>query len=121
MKRKRIIIAVIICILILVGATIFSITEFNVWNPFSSCFGMLEILFTDKEYTTVQKYPNRVVFCKELDTTNKSSMQYLDEYMRNRGFVLEEQMGGLFIYTNGSEKEYISYSVNRYFFFFFWE
>ena len=51
MKRKGIIITVVICIIILLGATIFSIVKFNIWNPFSSCFGMLEILFTDKEYT----------------------------------------------------------------------
>ena len=83
MKRKGIIITIIMCILILVSATIFSIAKFNVWNPFSSCFGMLEILFTDKEYTIVQNNPNRVGFSKTADTSDKSSGQYLDEYMED--------------------------------------
>ena len=121
MKRKIIIITAIICILILLGATIFSIIKFNVWNPFSSCFGMLEILFTNKEYTTVQNYPNKVIFCEESGEKSRSTRQYLDEYMKNRGFALEEQLWSFFIYTNGSEKEYISYSVNRWFSTLEWE
>lgn len=117
MNRKGIIIIIVICIVILFATTIFSIAKFSVWNPFSSCFGMLEILFTDKEYTIVQNTPNRVVFSKTADTSNKSSGQFLDEYMENRGFyfVPEEQMGGILVYSNGSEKEYISFSTNKYY------
>ena len=116
MKRKGIII-IAICSVILLSATIFSIVKFSVWNPFSSCFGMLEILFTDTEYTIVQNTPNRVGFSKTADTSNKSGGQYLDEYMESRGFyfVPEEQMGGMLVYSNGSEKEYISFSTNKYY------
>ena len=117
MKRKGIIIIIAICSVILLSATIFSIVKFSVWNPFSSCFGMLEILFTDKEYTIVQNKPNRVAFSKTADTSNKSGGQFLNEYMENRGFyyVPEEQMGGMLVYSNGSEKEYISFSTNKYY------
>lgn len=117
MKRKGISIIIAICSLILLSATTFSILKFSVWNPFSSCFGMLEILFTDKEYTIVQNNPNRVVFSKTADTSNKSGGQFLDEYMENRGFhfVPEEQMGGILVYSNGSKKEYISFSTNKYY------
>ncbi|MGM9858584.1 MAG: hypothetical protein ACI4VN_02455 [Clostridia bacterium] len=117
MKRKGIIIIIAIGSVILLSATIFSILKFSVWNPFSSCFGMLEILFTDKEYTIVQNNPNRVVFSKTADTSNKSGGQFLDEYMANRGFhfVPEEQMGGMLVYSNGSEKEYILFSTNKYY------
>lgn len=117
MKRKGIIITIVIVGVILLSATIFSILKFGVWNPFSSCFGMLEILFTDKEYTVVQNNPNRVVFSKTADTSNKSGGQFLDEYMEKRGFhfVPEEQMGGILVYSNGSEKEYISFSTNKYY------
>lgn len=116
MKRKGII-TITICGVILLSSTIFSIVKFSVWNPFSSCFGMLEILFTDKEYTIVQNTPNRVVFSKTADTSNKSSGKFLDEYMESRGFyfVPEEQMGGILVYSNGSEKEYISFSINKYY------
>lgn len=117
MKRKRIIITIVMCIIVLFSATIFSIIKFNVWNPISSCFGILEILFTDTKYTIVQNIPNRVVFSKTADTSNKSSGQYLDEYMESRGFhfVPEEQMGGMLVYSNGSEKEYILFSTNKYY------
>ncbi|MCI9286440.1 MAG: hypothetical protein HFJ57_00355 [Clostridia bacterium] len=117
MKRKGIIITIVMCIIVLFSATIFSIIKFNVWNPISSCFGMLEILFTDTKYTIVQNIPNRVVFSKTADTSNKSSGQYLDEYMESRGFhfVPEEQMGGMLVYSNGSKKEYILFSNNKYY------
>lgn len=117
MKRKGIIITVIICCAILLSTTIFSIIKFNVWNPFSSCLGMLEILFTDKDYTIVQNIPNKVVFSKTADTSNKSGVQYLDEYMESRGFhsVPEEQMGAVLVYSNGNEKECVAVSTNKYY------
>lgn len=123
MKRKRIIIIIAIGSVILLSATIFSILKFSVWNPFSSCFGMLEILFTDKEYTIVQNKPNRVAFSKTADTSNKSGGQFLDEYMENRGFyfVPEEQMGGMLVYSNGNKKEYILFSTNKYYSKWIWQ
>lgn len=123
MKRKRIIVTTVICGIILLSSTIFSIVKFSVWNPFSSCLGMLEILFTDKEYTIVQNKPNRVAFSKTADTSNKSSGQFLDEYMENRGFyfVPEEQMGGILVYSNGNEKEYILFSTNKYYSKWIWQ
>ena len=115
--RKKGIIIIVICVVILFSAMIFSIFKFGVWNPFSSCFGMLEILFTDKEYTIVQNNPNRVGFSKTSDTSNKTAKQYLDDYMATRGFhfVPEEQLGSMLVYSNDSEKEYISFSMNRYY------
>jgi len=108
---------------ILLSATIFSIAKFNVWNPFSSCFGMLQILFTDKEYTVVQNIPNRVIFSKTGDTSDKTSGQYLDEYMESRGFyfVPEEQLGGILVYSNSTEKEHISFSTNKYYSKWIWQ
>lgn len=117
MKRKRFIIIVVICFVILLITTIFSVVKFNVWNPFSSCFGMLEILFTDKEYTVVQNIPNRVIFSKTGDTSNKTGRQYLDEYMDSRSFnfMPEEQLGAMLIYSNGTKKEHILFSTNKYY------
>ncbi len=117
MKKKGIIMTIVICVVILLCATIFSIAKFNVWNPISSCFGMLEILFTDKEYTIVQNTPNRVVFSKTGDTSDKTAGQYLDEYMKSRNFsfIPEEQMGAMLVYSNGTEKEHILFSTNKYY------
>ena len=52
-----------------------------------------------------------------LSDVTRPVKQFLDEYMENRGFhfVPEEQMGGILVYSNGSEKEYISFSTNKYY------
>lgn len=123
MKKRGIIITVIICVVILACATVFSIVKFDVWNPFSSCFGMLRILFTDTKYTIVQHIPNKVGFSKTLDTSDKGGGQYLEEYMAKRGFhiVPEEQLGGMLVFSNGQEKEYVGFSTNKYYSKWVWE
>lgn len=65
----------------------------------------------------VYNYLISLVFYYIMSTSNKSSGQYLDEYMENRGFyfVPEEQMSGMLVYSNGSEKEYILFSINKYY------
>lgn len=115
--RKNAIIIIAILVVVFMGTTIFSILKFGVWNPFSSCFGMIEILFTDKEYTIVQNIPNKVAFSKTADTSNTGSKQYLDEYMKSRAFhfLPEEQMGSRLVYSNGNEKEYVYISTNKYY------
>lgn len=117
MKNKKVIAIVVSMIALISVAAIISVMEFGVINPFSSCFGMLEILFTDKEYTVVQNYPNKVIFSKTGETLSKSADKMLDEYMQSRGFteIPEEQMGGVLVYSNGIEKEHISFSGNKYY------
>lgn len=110
MKKKIIItITILICLAILVCATIFSIFKFSVWNPFSSCFGMLQILLTNKEYTVVQNFPEKVIFSQ--------SDYSLDEYMEKRGFyeLPEKQMGAILVYSNGETEETIWVRTNAYY------
>lgn len=123
MKKRGIIITIIICVVILACATVFSIVKFEVWNPFSSCFGMLRILFTNTEYTIVQHIPNKVGFSKTLDTSDKGGGQYLEEYMAKRGFYIvpEEQLGGMLVFSNGQEKKYVGFSTNKYYSKWIWE
>lgn len=106
MKKKIFIIAITVCIIILLSATVFSIIKFRVINPFSSLFGALEIMLTDKEYTVIQNYPTKVIF-------SKNNTHLLDIYMSNRGYSLEEQYGGILIYSNDTQKEYIYFSMHR--------
>lgn len=106
MKKKIFIIVITVCIIILLSATIFSIIKFRVINPFSSLFGALEIMFTDKEYTVIQNYPTKVIF-------SKNNTVYLDQYMSNRGYSLEDQAGGELLYSNGIQKEHILFSMHR--------
>ncbi len=107
MKKVIVISTITIFAIILIGATIFSIGKFSVWNPFSSCFGMLQILFTDKEYTIVQKFPHKVILSKPSAS--------LEEYMKNKGFELYDQMGPLLFYSNGTKKEKVDFSTNAYY------
>lgn len=104
MKKIIKVIAIILFSIIILGATIFSIAKFNVYNPISSCLGMLEILFTNKQYTVVQRYPNRVIFSKENDSNER-----LNEYMKDRGFdqVPEKRMGSILVYSNGTVEEVV--------------
>ncbi len=115
MKKKTktiIIIVVVIAVLLYIGASIFSICKFRVYNPVSACFGMLEILFTDKEYTVVQEFPYRVVFSKV-----NTSWELFEEYMNKRGFeyVPGSNMASTYTYTNGTVQEVISLSMNGYY------
>ena len=95
-------------ILIFACATVFSIYKFRVYNPVSSCCGMLQILFTNKDYTVVQKLPNKVVFAK----TGK-----FDKYIESINYyeVKEKQIGANHIYSNGNETERVYYRINRYY------
>ena len=103
-----IIIFIIIFIILFAGATVFSIYKFDVFNPISSCCGMLQILFTNKEYTVVQKIPHKVVLAKP---------GMLDKYMDKQGFyeIKKEQMGAEHIYSNGKKKERVYIRINGYY------
>ena len=112
-----IIIAIVVTIII-IFATVFSIYKFGVINPFSSCFGMFQILFTNQQYVVVQNHPHKVVFSK-----SPNAKMLLDEYMQNRGFEIlpEEQMGSMLVYTNNDSKEYILFTINKYYSKWSWE
>ncbi len=108
MKKFLIPTLIIIFIILFFGATIFSIYKFEVFNPISSCFGMLQILFTDKEYTVVQRIPYKVVFAKPGS---------FEKYINKQGFyeIEEERMGADFIYSDGNKKERVYRRINAYY------
>ena len=99
---------IIIAIIIFVMAMIFSIYKFRVLNPISSCFGMLQILLTDKEYVVVQKMPYKVIFTKP---------GLFEKYMTTQGFfeVKEKQMGADHVYSNGTKEEKVYTRTNAYY------
>lgn len=108
MKKSLITIFIIIFIVFFIGVMIFSIYKFEVFNPISSCCGMLQILFTDKEYTVVQRIPYKVVLAKP---------DSFEKYMNKQGFyeIKEEQMGAELIYSNGKKKERVYRRTNAYY------
>ena len=104
-KYRNIVIGIVV---ILICATIFSILKFEVYNPFSSCFGMLQILFTDKEFVVVQKLPKEVVITKP---------GYLDEYLKNENWeeIEENRAGSLGSYKKDGENASIYSRSNAYY------
>lgn len=106
MKKYR---NIVICtVVILVCATIFSISKFEVYNPFSSCFGMLQILFTNKDFVVVQKWPKEVVITKP---------GYLNEYLKNENWeeIEEKRAGALGTYVQDGKNASIYSRSNAYY------
>lgn len=112
MKNKVIKISIIsiIVIIVILGSMYFSFVKFAVINPLSTCIGLGKILLTDTEYTVVQNKPFKVIFSKD-----ENAQELLDKYMNERGFYIEDRMGGLLIYTDGKDEESINFSVNGYY------
>lgn len=111
-RKKRIVIsafAAILLIVVLLGACFVSYLKFDAANPFSATNGFFQIIVTDEDYIEIQSSP-KVILAQPNDAL-------FVEYMKNRGFteIEEERLGGLRVFTNGEEKEWIAYSQNAYF------
>lgn len=93
----------------LLGSSFASYVTFGTANPFSAASGYFQISVLDKAYVEIQTSPKVVIA--------QPDGELLTEYMRSRGFaeVEDEQMGGMGVFTNGVEKEWISCSMNGYF------
>jgi len=89
-KKGKIAVACFVILVILGAASFISYSKFNVINPFSTAYGLIQIVFMDKEYIEIQRYP-RVIVAKP-----SASLQ---DYMKNLGFLedVENQMGALII------------------------
>lgn len=110
MKKLIIKIIISICMIGFIIATIFSLVKFDVWNPFSSCFGMLKVIGKDNQYTIVQNFPYRVILSGP--TFN------VDEYMKEQGYEKsqkEAEEPGEVIYTDGEKELLIEYRMNLYY------
>lgn len=110
MKRKiKKIIVICLALIIFLGMVSFiSYIKFNVLNPFTTLNGLIQVIFTDKEYIEIQKDP-KVIVAKP----NAS----LQDYMNGLGFQedTENQMGALHRFQNNDSVQYVFYSKNKYF------
>lgn len=108
-KSRRIIAATLasaILIIALLTSCLISYVKFNTVNPFSAASGYFQITVLGKEYIQIQNSPKVVL----AQPDNESFINY----MQSRGFTEteDEQMGGMRVFTNGEDKEWISYSAN---------
>lgn len=117
-RKKRIVIsafAAILLLVVLLGSCFVSYLKFDTANPFSAASGFIQITVADKDYVEIQRSP-KVVLAQPNDAL-------FVEYMESRGFteIEDERMGGLRVFTNGEEKEWIMYSQNSHFAKWTWE
>ena len=107
-KTRKILVICLALIMTLGMASFISYSKFNVLNPFSTVSGLIQVVFTDKEYIEVQKYP-KVIIAKP-----SASLQ---DYMKNLGLQedTKNQMGALHRFQNNDAAQYVMYSMNKYF------
>lgn len=111
-RKKRIVIsafAAILLIVVLLGSCFVSYLKFDTANPFAAAGGFIQITVAGKDYVEIRHAPQVILA--------QPSNALFVEYMESRGFTenAEENLGGLRVFTNGEEKEWILYSQNAYF------
>lgn len=117
-KKKSILILFIIAAILIVGllvSCLVSYLKFDTANPFAAANGYIQIVYNDKEYVEIQSSP-KVMLSQPNDLL-------LKEFMESRGYteIEEERLGGLRVFSNGTDKEWIMYSQNAYFSKWAWE
>ena len=117
-KSRNILITIIVVaglIIALLGSSLLSYVTFNVGNPFSASIGYFQVTVLDKDYVEISEEPKVMLA--------QPNMNILINYMKSRGFteVEDEQMGAILVFTNGEQKEWVHYSVNKYCSKWYWE
>lgn len=111
-RSRRIVIATIvsaILLVILLGSCFLSYATFHTANPFSAASGYFQIAVLDREYAEIQAAPKVIIA--------QPNGEIFTDYMQSRGFteLEEEQLGAIRVFTNGEDKEWVWYSINRYY------
>jgi len=114
MDSKKIISVSIALLIVLVISSFISYSKFSVINPFSTAYGLIQVVFMEKDYVVIQRSP-KVIVAKP----NTS----LSEYMKSLGFVedKESRMGSLHRFYNEDSVQYVMYSTNMYFSKWIWQ
>ena len=113
-KRLKIVIVIIVVLFLLIASVVLSFSKFSTFNSFSAFTGVLKILLTDTEYTTVQNVPYKVIVAQP-NQEEKTANDLLNEYMYKRGFYQEDRMGSMITYSDGTNYERVHFSVNAYY------
>jgi len=113
-RRKKTIAIIIALLIALVISSLFSYSKFRVLNPFSTAYGLIQVIFMEKEYVVIQRYP-KVIVAKPTVS--------LQDYMKSLGFEEDEEnrMASLHRFHNGDEVQYVMYSTNMYFSKWIWQ
>lgn len=111
-RKKRIAVSAFTAVLLfaaLLGSCFVSYLKLDTVNPFLAASGFLQITATNRDYVEIQRSP-KVILAQPSDTLFVT-------YMESRGFteIEEERLGGLRVFTNGRETEWVMYAQNAYF------
>lgn len=116
--KKRTIITICIClaVVLLIGsALLISYDKFGTANVFSSVAGYLRVRNTDAQAVVIQEDPQIMIA--------EPDMELLDRHMDALGYerVDEKQLGGLIVFSNGTDEQRIMYSQNKYYSLWKWQ
>uniref|UniRef100_UPI00405681B1 hypothetical protein n=1 Tax=Agathobacter sp. TaxID=2021311 RepID=UPI00405681B1 len=115
-KRTIITVCVSLAIILLVGsALLVSYNKFGTVNIFSAVSGYIRVMNTDAQAVTIQENPQIMIADPD--------MELLDRHMDTLGYerVDEKQLGGLIVFSNGTDEQRIMYSQNKYYSLWKWQ
>ena len=109
--RVKAVAAALGLLLVMVLGGTFGAARLGVSCPLRTALGIVRVVGFERPYVTVRRAP-RVMVARAGD-----ALDALISFQALRGFTLvpDEQMGSLLTFSNGSETEQVSFSVNRYY------
>lgn len=110
MRKKILVPVLIICaVLVIAVPCIVSYSVVGTANPISSLSGYIRVTSTNAQ--SVQICDDPIIMISEPDES------LLDKFMEAEGYeqIEEDRMGGIYVYSNGTETVHIAYSQNKYY------
>jgi hypothetical protein len=117
-KKVKSLLIIIICLTCIISiGSIFSYVKTGVKNPFSMGVALIQIMFTNIEYITVNNHP-QIIIAKSEKAEDK-----LVQYIISNGYIEDknERMGALLSFRNEIKKSYVLFSSNAYFSLWRWQ
>jgi len=108
--KKRSIIIIAICIVILLGSSLITMVKLNSRNPFMSAYGLIAIKATDAPYKKIQ-LASKVFIGKPGD------LDIFYKCMNDLGYIEieDERMGSLYMFEKDGEKQPVHLRMNGYY------
>ena len=109
--RVKAVAAALAMLLVMVLGGTFGAARLGVSCPLRVAAGIVRVVGFERPHVTVRRAP-RVMVARAGD-----ALDALISFQALRGFTQlpDEQMGGSLVFSNGSETEQVSFSVNRYY------
>ena len=115
--RVKAVAAALALMLVMLLGSVFGAAKLGVACPLRTALGIVRVVGLEKAHVTVRRAP-RVMVARAGD-----ALDALISFQALRGYTQlpAEQMGGGLLFSNGSETEQVSFSVNRYYSIWQWQ